>query len=337
MKIELFYDSVVPQTIVVIDGKVLNDKDIYGFLYPVKNYLLQTWLQPQGSWKGICFAIDELLRGDYANLVFYGRKVDYIDFAEALSKSVNTSLRFYEWNCEQAHKHIYQEIDTLINKVVKDEKHSTDGARKKTGEELFPEFFTKQKSILSQKSPDWMTIIRNENDFQQADKCQGVCCFVDDSYLDSYDKLQRLKYLSRSMRRSVDMIVCCISKESKRKDLETFAEQFTGYEYRFISTNTEKTKKELLSKYGNPFVLRFERKKYQTVIDQFVELMRQRTQLKQEIKKFEIENSIKNVSEMEHDRTKLQWIARKSDYVDKMQDLINNGIHREIERMRGKA
>ncbi len=336
MEIEIFYDSVIPQTIVIIDGKILNDKDIYGFLYPVKNHLLQTWLQPQGSWKGISFALDELLRGDHADLVFCGRKVDYIDFSNALSNNSNVSLKYHEWNCEQVHRDIFCEIDALISKAAKDEKYTLDGVREKTGEELFPEFFSEQKIILSQKTPDWMTVIKNEKDFQQADKEQGVCCFVEVSYLDSYEKLQRLEYLSRSMRRSVDMIVCCVPEESKREDFERYAGQFSGYEYHFVGANTEKTKKELLAKYGNSFKLRFEREKYQLIIYRFVELMNQKTQLKQSIKRFEIENSIKNVREMERDRTKLRWIARKKNYVDKMQDLINNGIRREIEKMRGK-
>ena len=337
MKIEIFYDSVVPQTIVIIDEKYLNDKDIYGFLYPVKNHLLQTWLQPQGSWKGISFALDELLRGDHADLVFYGKKSDYIDFSNALSNNSNVSLKYHEWNCEQVHRDIFREIDALISKAAKDEKYTLDGAREKTGEELFPEFFSEQKIILSQKAPDWMTVIKNEKDFQQADKKQGVCCFVDDSYLDSYEKLQSLEYLSRSMRRSMDMIICCVPVDSKRKEFERYAGQFPGYEYRFVGTNTEKIKKELLSKYGNSFKLRFEREKYQLIINKFVELMNLKSKLKQTIKEFELNKDIKRVREMERNRSKQRWIARKSDYVDKMQDLINNEIHREIEKTIGKS
>ena len=65
--------------------------------------------------------------------------------------------------------------------------------------------------------------------------------------------------------------------------------------------------------------------------------MNLKSKLKQTIKEFELNKDIKRVREMERNRSKQRWIARKSDYVDKMQDLINNEIHREIEKTRGKS
>ena len=79
MKIELWYDSVVQETDIVVNGISIGKNDPYGFLYPVRNYPIQSWLYPNGSWKGIEHQIVDLARDENVELSFHGRKYDYDD------------------------------------------------------------------------------------------------------------------------------------------------------------------------------------------------------------------------------------------------------------------
>ena len=76
MKIELWYDAVAQETDIRVNDIAIEKNDVFGFLYPVRNYPLQSWIYPNGSWKGIEYQIEELARGEEVALTFHGRKWD---------------------------------------------------------------------------------------------------------------------------------------------------------------------------------------------------------------------------------------------------------------------
>ena len=94
MKIEICYDHIRPYTFVMIEGKPVSQSDIYGFLYPVRGYVLQTWLNPSGSWRGLKNEMMDLTREEPSRLVFYGREIDYLDLERALNGLLNCQCQF---------------------------------------------------------------------------------------------------------------------------------------------------------------------------------------------------------------------------------------------------
>ena len=95
MKIEFRYDPVLPEIQVTINGTLTNAEDSYGFLYPVRNYLLQNWLYPTGSWSGLARQIVDVARGEAVEIVFNGPTADYDDLCR-VAEGAGISTRFIE-------------------------------------------------------------------------------------------------------------------------------------------------------------------------------------------------------------------------------------------------
>ena len=74
MKIDLWYDPVQPETTVFLNGEPIDRHDIYGFLYPVRRYLLQSWLKASGSWPGLLEQLRGMARQEPLSVCFHGRR-----------------------------------------------------------------------------------------------------------------------------------------------------------------------------------------------------------------------------------------------------------------------
>lgn len=111
MDIEIDYNPYIPRTSLKING---NPSDtIYGALFPVRRYVMQTWINQNGAWKGLEKVLGDIARGRRFTLVFRGRDIDYEDVVTALGGI----------DAELAHIPVYGSaeeksfIDTMMQKL----------------------------------------------------------------------------------------------------------------------------------------------------------------------------------------------------------------------------
>lgn len=251
MKADLYYNPAGPWTQVMIDGSPVNPNDVYGFLYPVRRYLLQAWLLPSGSWPGLRTQLEELARGEALETVFHGRGLDYQDIAECLEGMEGVTLAFEPWRIESDPVKALGLIRALLDEQVVVER-SGDQEKSRPWSELFPRQTGELSALLNQEQNDWLQIVDSERAFRQAQRLHG-CCLVTGGYLTSYERLQDLRALTRSMRRAEDMIVCQLDSPDAARDYSDYARNTLGLRMRFVSSQDGSWKEALLEKYGRSF------------------------------------------------------------------------------------
>lgn len=253
MKIELWYDAVAQETDILLNNVPVEKNDVYGFLYPVRNYPIQSWLYPNGSWKGIEYQISDLARDENVNIVFHGRKCDYNDVCRCLSGNQTIQMNFVEWD-------VCTRYDELFSNLLSTLKNNDSTIRKL----LSPLEAISDCSAdfdISIADTDWVYHIRDNNDLVNADGSRnGRCYIVHDSFFLSYDKLHDLMVLTRSLRVPADAIFCCFAKEETRADYEYYARSFKKMRFHFYLEGTDyiKAAKE---KYGLPAIVKLKIKK----------------------------------------------------------------------------
>lgn len=329
MKIELKYDPVKPETLVCIDGKMTDRSDIYGFLYPVRHCLLQTWLYPAGSWSGLERQVKELSRGEEIELVFSGRSEDFEDIHAALKNMERLSLRFQPTDPMEKYNSLFEQMDSQIAHLL--DEH-TESSERKTLAEIFPETAEAIRGVREEPAKNWMRIISTEDDFLQADQEELCCCIVNDAYLDSFEKIDKLNTLTRSMRRSQDMICFCVEDPTKGADFAHYAEQYGNLRVRFDSE--ESCLPVLKRKYGSAYELRCRFRKYARVLKILNQCYERRDAI--EAKRMhmakEKKKTMEQTRELERSKIILNWFDRKEPYLIKLNELVSSGILKEIQR-----
>lgn len=260
MNIELWYDAVACETDVEINNMAVKKNDIFGFLYPVKNYPLQTWLYPNGSLKGLEYQLVNLARGEDIKLIFHGRESDYNDIAECLCSNDKISLEFCEWDMYSLYDSLIDNlIKTLKNNDRKLKEHMASMGLDKCNYEVDFEIFV---------GDDWYCNIYNDADLEAADNNdKKYCCYVHEGYFTSYDKLKQLYRLTRSLRMPCDGIYCCFDDDNKRKNYSFYAESFSNMRFNFVSE-----KEDYFSHAENKYGVTY---KIKTKMQKCFELMKQ--------------------------------------------------------------
>lgn len=248
MKIELWYDAVARETDILINGIPVEKNDVYGFLYPVRNYPIQSWLYPNGSWKGIEYQIEDLARDETVELVFHGRKTDYDDICKCLSESSIITPSFIEWDiCKR-----YDELFSNLFSTLK----SNDATMRRLLSTLKSSFTYKVNFDVSVTDSNWAYHIYNDEDLDKAgETSEKSCCFVHDSFFTSYDKLQELLALTRSLLIPADAIYCCFKNPQTQQEYEYYAESFKRMAFRFCS-ETKNFSEDAKNKYGLPALVK---------------------------------------------------------------------------------
>ncbi len=250
MKIELWYDAVAQETDIIINGSAVGKNDIYGFLYPVRNYPLQSWIYPNGSWKGIEYQIVDLARDEEVNLIFHGRKCDYDDLNECLSVNGKIKLLFAEWDiCG-----IYDKLFSNLLSTLK----TNDNAIKELMSSLNLGYKYNADFNISADNSKWAYHIYDDLDLEKSNDIDNkCCCFIHSKYFTSYDKLQQLLCLTRSLNIPADAIYCCFDDERGKEDFKYYAQSFKRIvNFRFC-LESEDYAKEAESKYGLPSIVKF--------------------------------------------------------------------------------
>lgn len=258
-KIVFLYDYIKPELYILIDGVPVQENDIYGFLYPVKNYILQTWLQPNGSWTGLAEQIKVLARGGDVQIDFIGREIDYNDVMKTLENQDYITTRFREFSLEDYYKQKIIQFNRTAKSIIEPGNLSDKYALEHTQvfmKDVYPNQYEKVLSGMFRTLPSWYKTIANEKDFKEADKTQNCCCIAEDSYLDSYDKLTSLTQLLRSLRKSEDMICCCISDDAKREEFHKYANQVLHKNFNFTNSLNSVVVQQMQEKFGTSISMR---------------------------------------------------------------------------------
>lgn len=250
MQIELWYDTVACETDIALNGMPVEKNDIFGFLYPVRNYPLQTWLYPDGSWKGLEYQLVELAREEDIELIFHGRATDYEDIENCLKQNKQIKTVFAEWDVCSKYEELLAELfkqlkhnDALIKEHLADLNRT---------EEAF--HFHMESFHIEDKS--WSCHLYKDADLIEADENRNkCCCYVHQGFFTSFDQLQKLQWLTRSLRMAADGIYCCFDNEKDKKDYAYYAQSFLSMRFHFCS-ETEDYLTESKKKYGYPVVLR---------------------------------------------------------------------------------
>lgn len=258
MKIELWYDAVAQETDILINGVPVEKNDVYGFLYPVRNYPIQSWLYPNGSWKGIEYQITDLARDEDVNLVFHGRKCDYDDVCKCLSENNTVKLSFNEWD-------VCTRYDKLFSNLLSTLK-SNDSTMRNLMDSLRIGTKSKVSFDVSINDTIWEYHIRNDADLVNADDAKDMsCCIVHSDFFSSYDKLHDLLALTRSLRVPADAIFCCFNQEETKTDYEYYAKSFKRMGYRFYLESSDYMEEARL-KYGLPAIVKLKIEKCRKII-----------------------------------------------------------------------
>lgn len=247
MKIELWYDVVAQEIDIIVNDVAVEKNDIFGFLYPVRNYPLQTWLYPDGSWKGIEYQLMDLAREEYIELIFHGRKSDYKDIEKCLQHNEKIKMKFFDWN-------VCSRYDSLLNNLIKNLKNNERELNKKLSLLKINSHCTTDFDIKI-KDSSWCCHIYDDADLATADNnANKRCCYVHESFFTSYDKLQKLHWLTRSLKMPSDAIYCCFKDVEKKRDYSYYARAYPKMKFQFtLETNDYIT--ESKNKYGEPSIV----------------------------------------------------------------------------------
>ena len=323
MKVELIYDPVGPETAVSIDGQPAPREDIYGFLYPVRRCLLQTWLRPTGSWPGLAWQLRELSRGEPVELTFRGRACDFEDVRDALRAEADLTLELRPADPLRAYDPLFAQMDDLLGRLL--DEGAAKGDRK-TLRDLFPEAAEQIRAARAQDGTQWLRPIRTEADYDAADQAELACCAVEESFLDSYETLDRLARLTRSMRRSQDMICCCIEDPDRRSDFARYAGQFSGFAFRFGTR--EQCAPAMEEKYGEPYEVRRRLRGYGTAASIVRGCYGRRGSFAE--RKAELgrkkDPSPGEKQELENCKSALNWFERKEQYLKNLEQLLGGSL-----------
>lgn len=256
MKVELWYDSVRTETKVCVNGRWQEESDIYTFLYPVRQYSLQTWLNAAGTWPGLIPQMKDLARGEEIELEFHGRDVDYIDICSAVEKMDMLKLTFCMWDTLEESLNKVECVRKSIYKMKKELGSNSE--------------IDKSEGLLNKEpeEKEWVIVIRSEQELRKAEKDDRICCVVLSDVLDSYERLEQIERLTRSMRRPMDAICCCFQDPALMDSFVHYAMQFPKLKFRFHTEGNSSWKKELWTKYGKAYRIKKQLEICNTISDQ---------------------------------------------------------------------
>lgn len=252
MKVELHYDPVRPATTVFVDRHKVDRHNVYGFLYPVRRCVLQTWLPPSGSWSGLRHQLDELARGEPVELTFYGRSIDFEDVRAELGDGVS----FQQEENAETYRGLLDQAEQDLHTVFTTELEvSSEPIVRQTGIDLFREEADEMDQLFAAEEKPWLLIIDSEEAFNSARRGEG-CCLVKEPFLSGFAAIDRLPQLAGSMLRARDMICCAVDSGEKQDELSVYARQFPQLAVRFVDEHDSRWREALNAKYGAPFRLR---------------------------------------------------------------------------------
>ncbi len=217
MRIDIGYDPAAVHTDAAINGIVSDNKDIYSFIFPVKDYPLQCWIYKNGSWKGIAKYISDIARGDDLEIVFQGRELDFKDFKKIIDE--------YPW--QQELKITFAEKAVEYGKAEK--MLQTASAELELLEFApVPGIDTIAKCIqlknrLAQIG-EYKREIHNIDKIFDTEPERGYTYLVHEEALKSFEDIEKLVRLYQTMMVPADGILCLFHDTVKLQKFKSYAE-----------------------------------------------------------------------------------------------------------------
>lgn len=248
MKIELWYDAVAQETDTLVNSVAVEKNDVFGFLYPVRNYPLQSWIYPNGSWKGIEYQIEELARDEDVDLTFHGRKCDYDDLCKCLSENSRITMRYVEWD-------ICGRYDNLFSELLRALKQNDAVIRAQMSAIKCTTSYHVDFNV-SEADARWAYSIVNDKDLAEADEFRETrCYYVHSSFFTSYEKMQELLSLTRSLKIPEDAVYCCFADKDTKDAYQYYARAHKRMRFQFCLEETSYPHEAKL-KYGHPYIVK---------------------------------------------------------------------------------
>lgn len=239
MKIELWYDYIYTKTHVRVNDLWQEESDMYAFLYPVRNYPLQTWLNPAGSWTGLAQQLCDIARGEKIQLEFYGRALDAQDLSAAVKEVEHLTINHREWDVLALYDNKMEELKKSFLDLKK---------------QLPVEESLEQKVIDWQKQKPreetWLLSIASKEALLYAEKDSRPCCMVDGGCFESLESLHAAERLTRALHRPPEAICCYFSDKGKKEAFEAYAREFPRLQFLFAEAGGKDFKEMLWEKYG---------------------------------------------------------------------------------------
>lgn len=216
MKIEIKYNPAAIYTSAAINGVLNKENDIYNFIFPVKSYPLQCWINKHGSWAGIARNISDISRGDDLNIVFTGRKIDFDDFKLAIDN--------YGWIQKVDVDYIeqisdYSKLLELLQKAAEQIQKISFNVCMTL--DIIKKCDALKKSFMEEKT--FVKEIHNVNELTATMPEQGYTYVVYDTALESFDDFEKLLRLPASMLVPADSIICIFNEIEKMENFKSYA------------------------------------------------------------------------------------------------------------------
>ncbi len=217
MRIDIRYDPATIHTQAAINGVVSDKKDIYSFIFPVKDYPLQCWIYKNGSWRGIAKYMKDIARGEDLEIVFEGRNLDFVDFKSVIEGDFwqqEVKLTFVEKTLE------YEEAAKILQKALAElELIHFDSAPK-------IDHITKciQLKGQLQRMEPYKREIHNLDRLFDTEPRSGYTYLVHEEALKSFEDINKLVRLNQTMMIPADGILCLLRDPEKLQNFKAYAE-----------------------------------------------------------------------------------------------------------------
>jgi hypothetical protein len=216
MKVEIRYNPAAVNTDAAINEVKNDENDIYSFIFPVKNYPLQCWINKNSSWAGISKSISDISRGDDLNIVFDGRRVDFLDFKYAIDN--------YEWS---------QRVEVCFTEKSTDYGRLLGLLKEAAGLMLNIKISNclvwdtlKRCDTLKQRYIQIKSYIReihNINELKAIVPELGCTYIIYETALGSFEDFEKLLVLYSSMLVPMDSIMCVFSENERMQNFTSYA------------------------------------------------------------------------------------------------------------------
>lgn len=327
MKVEIWYDPVRTEIKTRINDCWQDEKDIYGFLYPVRHYPMQAWLREAGSWSGLGHQLIDLSRGEKTKLIFYGRSVDYADLCNALKAIPQIQPKLINWDTIPQYQAIVEDTLQIAENLV---------FPTAEGQNVFQDILHPEENDFS-----WASVICEEKDWINAEKSKLPCIILDEYYPISYDTLHRLERLTYSLRRPADAICCFFEDADTMALFENYAEQYPRMRYTFCLRAQGNLEDHLKEKYGIPYQLRLRLNMLKEIsgkLDLFVQNTGATKQRRMELEYKKVDRGLSRQEQRELAQLAdiSAWLSRAEHIIDNIRKMADLHLINTLEKGHGK-
>jgi hypothetical protein len=305
MRIDIRYDPATIHTEATINGIVSDKKDIYSFIFPVKDYPLQCWIYKNGSWKGITKYMKDIARGEDLEIVFHGRKLDFTDFKSVIDEDSwqqDVKVTFVEKTLE------YEEAAKVLQKA--------------SAELELVHFYSAPKidnitkciqlKIQLEQMETYKREIHNLDRLFDTEPRSGCTYLVHEKALKSFEDIDKLVRLYQTMLIPADGILCLFRDPEKLQNFKAYADAMNCQVY---CTDEINDFEQIYEKYSKPVAV-YELYRLHLQIQKAFEKLQSETDIQDRIDELK-QYVMDKATEMKRDELihYKKWIVKQQDNI----------------------